>query len=836
MVNFTVDQIRSIMDDADKIRNMSVIAHVDHGKSTLTDSLIARAGIIAMKSAGSERYMDTREDEKERGITIKSTGVSLHFSYKEEDYLFNLIDSPGHIDFSSEVTAALRVTDGALVVVDTIEGVCVQTETVLRQAMQERIKPVVMVNKVDRAIVELKLEAESMYKNFFRVIERVNSIISNFKQDEMGPVEIDPIVGNVAFGSGKDCWGFTLNKFAEMYAARMKLDEKAKAQLLMRLWGDHYYDPKAKKWTAETADASGKPLMRGFVHFILDPLLKICKACLSSMEEERAPLPRLLEVIGVKLDPAEMELQTKNLLRVVLRKWMEASDALLEMMVLHLPSPRVAQSYRYSYLYEGDLQDECAQAMKRCDPTGPLMMYVSKMIPTNDRGRFYAFGRIFSGKLTCGHKLRIMGPQYTPGSKLDLREKQVQRCVVMMGRKTEPLPDVPCGNTCAIVGIDDALVKTGTLSDHPEACTIRNMKYSVSPVVRVAVKPKNPSELPKLVAGMQRLAKSDPLVVCENDEATGENIIAGSGELHVQICINDLIKEFSQIEIITSDPVVSYRETIRAASSMTPMAKSANGHNRLYCTSAPLSDDFVKAIEMKEIPMRDLKEKTKMLVDRFGFDKAEVAKIWSFGPDGDGPNIIVDATTAAQFMHEIKDHMVAGFEQVTRAGVLCEEPQRGIRYNVVDTTLHNDAIHRGASQISPTTRRVLYACQLQSQPTLQEPIFCVEITCPSEVTGSLYHCLSSRRGCIEEEIVVEGTPLMLLRAFLPVSESFGFTAAIRETTSGQAFPNCVFDHWELLEGDITKKDGLLGKVITAARTRKGLKADLPDVNNFMDKL
>ena len=210
MVNFTIDEIRDIMYKPDQIRNMSVIAHVDHGKSTLTDSLIARAGIIDMKNAGDDRYMDTREDEKERGITIKSTGVSLYFNYSDKDYLFNLIDSPGHVDFSSEVTAALRVTDGALVVIDCIEGVCVQTETVLRQSMQEKIRPVLMVNKVDRAILELMLDGEAIYKNFDRVIQRTNVVVANYAQEDLGDVELNPTKGNVAFGSGKDCWGFTL--------------------------------------------------------------------------------------------------------------------------------------------------------------------------------------------------------------------------------------------------------------------------------------------------------------------------------------------------------------------------------------------------------------------------------------------------------------------------------------------------------------------------------------------------------------------------------------------------------------------------------------------------
>lgn len=835
MVNFTIDDIGGFMECPDNIRNMSVIAHVDHGKSTLTDSLIARAGIIAMKSAGSERYMDTREDEKERGITIKSTGVSLHFKYDGGDYLFNLIDSPGHIDFSSEVTAALRVTDGALVVVDTIEGVCVQTETVLRQAMMERIRPVVMVNKVDRAIVELKLDAESIYKNFFRVIERVNSIISNFRQEEMGSLEIDPVVGNVAFGSGKDCWGFTLNKFAEMYCKRLKIE---KDKLIKRLWGDNFYDPERKIWTTKEEGEDGKPLQRGFVKMILDPLLKITKACL---ENEPENVKKLVETMGVKLDPAEWELTGKILLKTILRKWMEASDALLEMMVLHLPSPRVAQRYRYNYLYEGPEDDVCAIAMKNCDPKGPLMMYVSKMIPTSDKGRFYAFGRVFSGRINQGDKVRIMGPQYIPGKKTDLQERSVQRCVVMMGRKAEQLQSVPCGNTCALIGIDEALIKTGTISNHVDAHNIRSMKYSVSPVVRVAIKPKNPSELPKLISGMQRLAKSDPLVVCINDEETGENIIAGSGELHVQICISDLVKEFGQLEVITSDPVVAYRETVRESMNtesalMTAMSKSANGHNRLTCNSEPISADLVDAIEKNEIPLRDVKEKTKVLCEKYGFDKSDVPKIWAFGPDGDGPNMIVDLTKGCQNMHEIRDHMVAGFEQVARQGVLCDEPMRGVRYNVIDTTLHADSIHRGSGQISPTTRRVLYACQLLSSPTLQEPIFLAEISCPQDVVGELYYCVGSRRGRVNEEVVVEGTPLILVKAELPVAESFGFTAMVRERTSGQGFPNCIFSHWETLEGVYNKPDSHLQKIITSVRVRKGMKAEVPDVNTFMDKL
>ena len=829
MVNFTIDDLRDIMYKTDNIRNMSVIAHVDHGKSTLTDSLIAKAGIIATKSAGDERYMDTREDEKERGITIKSTGVSLSFHYLGTDFLFNLIDSPGHVDFSSEVTAALRVTDGALVVVDCIEGVCVQTETVLRQAMQEKIRPVLMVNKVDRAILELQLDAESIYKNFVRVIERVNVVVSNFAQADMGEVELDPTRGNVCFGSGKDCWGFTLKNFADLYSKKFGIDSD---KLMKKFWGDNYYDAKAKVWRTEERDKEGNPLKRAFVMFIIEPIVKISRACIEMNQEL---IDKLLVSIGVKLTSEEKELQTKKLLKTIMQKWIDAADALLEMMILHLPSPKTAQAYRYKYLYEGPDDDECAIGMKNCDINGPLMMYVSKMVPTADKGRFYAFGRVFSGKVSIGQKVRIMGPNYTPGKKTDFMEKTVQRTVIMMGRKTEFVPDVPCGNTCALVGIDQCLSKTGTISDHVDAHNIRVMKYSVSPVVRVAVKPKNQAELPKLIAGMQRLAKSDPLVLCINDEETGENIVAGSGELHVEICINDLVNEYAQIEIVRSDPVVAYRETVRELSA-NAMSKSANGHNRLYVNAEPLTEEFTGAIERGEIPFRDAKEKTKILNEKFDWDKAEVAKIWSFGPDGEGPNVIVDSTSGCQFMNEIKEHMVSGFEIVTKSGVLAEEPMRGIRFNVVDTVLHNDSIHRGGGQLTPTTRRALYAAELLAKPTLQEPMFMVEITCPQDVVGAIYSCMAARRGEVEEEVIVEGTPLVIMKAFLPVAESFGFTSFLREKTAGQAFPNCVFDHWKLIEGDLAVKDGKLAKLVQVIRVRKGLKEDIPEASQYIDKL
>ena len=836
MPNFTIEQILEIMGKPESIRNMSVIAHVDHGKTTLTDSLIGKAGIIALQKAGDACFTQTRKDEQERGITIKSTGVSLYYEYdatnsgQKDPVLINLIDSPGHVDFSSEVTAALRVTDGALVVVDFVEGVCVQTETVLRQALQEKIKPVLMVNKVDRGIHELMVSGETVYQKFIKIVENANVIISTYQSEDMPNNQVYPEKGTVAFGSALVGWAFTINEFARMYSKKLKVDENI---LVKKLWGDHYYDPESKKWLTTEKNESGKTLKRGFCQYIMDPIIKLSRALSEGKEEVYT---KMLEGVGIKLTTEEKYLQGRDLSRRCFQKWIMAADALLDMIVAHLPSPKIAQVYRCQYLYEGPQDDPCAKAIRECDPKGPLMIYISKMVPTSDKGRFYAFGRVFSGTVSAGQKVRIMGTNYNAATKVDLFIKNIQRTVLMMGRTVEQVPAIPCGNTCGLVGVDQYLVKNGTISDHDEACTIRAMKYSVSPVVRVAVGPKNPADLPKLVEGLKRMAKSDPLVQVTIEES-GEHIVAGCGELHVEICIHDLVEEYAKIEITQSKPVVSYKETVSDKSTQMCLAKSPNKHNRLYCMAEPMSDELTLEIEEGKLgPKDEAKSRVRKLVDKFGWDSNEAKKLWTFGPDNQGPNILVDGTKSVQYLNEIRDSMESAFQWVTKEAVLTEEALRGVRFNILDVALHNDAIHRGGGQIIPTARRVYYAAELTAGPRLQEPIYMVDITCPSDAVGGVYSCLAQRRGIVINEEPMTGAPLSIVKAYLPVSESFGFTAHLRGATSGQAFPQCVFDHWETLNSDPTDTSSKAYQVVADIRKRKGLKEGIPGLENFIDKL
>ncbi|PHZ11642.1 P-loop containing nucleoside triphosphate hydrolase protein [Rhizopus microsporus ATCC 52813] len=597
MVNFTIDEIRRLMDKVTNVRNMSVIAHVDHGKSTLSDSLVSKAGIISSGRAGEARYMDTRKDEIERGITIKSTAISMYFEMGEEDikeikgqktdgtaFLINLIDSPGHVDFSSEVTAALRVTDGALVVVDCIDGVCVQTETVLRQALGERIKPVICLNKVDRALLELQLDKEELYQSFSRTIESVNVIISTYIDEALGDCQVYPEKGTVAFASGLHGWGFTLRQFANRYAKKFGVD---KEKMMTKLWGNNFFNPKTKKWSTKATDADGKPLERAFNMFVLDPIYRIFDSIMNFKKEQTATL---LEKLEITLSSDEKDLDGKALLKVVMRKFLPCGDALLEMICIHLPSPITSQAYRSALLYEGPTDDECAIGIRNCDPNGPLMLYVSKMVPTSDKGRFYAFGRVFSGTVRAGMKVRIQGPNYVPGSKNDLAVKSIQRTVLMMGRNVEAIEDCPAGNIIGLVGVDQFLVKS------------------------------------------------------------------------------------------------------------------------------------------------------------------------------------------------------------------------------------------------------VYASVLTASPGIQEPVYLVEIQCPDSAIGGIYSCLNKRRGQVFSEEQKPGTPIVNVKAYLPINESFGFNADLRSATSGQAFPQAVFDHWQLMSGNPLEAGNKVYDIVRDVRTRKGLTPDIPGLDKYYDKL
>merc|ERR1711887_103431 len=413
--------------------------------------------------------------------------------------------------------------------------------------------------------------------------------------------------------------------------------------MMKKLWGESFFNPKTKKWS-KTKDADNK---RSFCMYVLDPIFQVFDAIMNFKKEQTEKL--LGKLTNAKGKPVkevlkheELQQEGKPLMKCVMRNWLPAGEAMFQMIVIHLPSPVTAQKYRAEMLYEGPADDAACMGIKTCDTEAPLMMYISKMVPTSDKGRFYAFGRVFSGRVGSGMKVRILGPNFIPGTKTDMCEKSIQRSILMMGRFTEAIEDVPAGNICGLVGVDQFLVKTGTITTFKDAHNMKVMKFSVSPVVRVAVEPKNPADLPKLVEGLKRLAKSDPMVQCHIEES-GEHIIAGAGELHLEICLKDLEEDHAGIPLKKTDPVVSYRETVSEESSEVCLSKSPNKHNRLYMTASPLPDGLAAAIEDGKVtPRDDPKARKNKLCQDFEFDATDAMRIWAFGPETTGANLLID--------------------------------------------------------------------------------------------------------------------------------------------------------------------------------------------------
>merc|ERR1719150_1928607 len=552
----------------------------------------------------------------------------------------------------------------------------------------------------------------------------------------------------------------------------------------------------------------------------------------------------IINALRLNLSNDEQDLVSKAFLKVALRKWIPAGNALLDMIVEHLPSPNIAQKYRCDILYSGDPKDAICDAIRACDSKGDLSMYVSKMVPTSEKGRFIAFGRVFSGTVATGQTVRILGPDYVHGKKTDLYVKKIQRTLLMMGRYTEQISDCPAGNMVGLVGIDQFLLKSGTIASDEETHPFHTMKFSVAAVVRVAVEPKSAQDLPKLVEVLKRLSKSDPLVQCSTAK-TGEHIIAGAGELHLEICLKDLREQYMKgAGIKVSEPVVSFAETVAERTGTDEefpsmcVSKSPNKHNRLYCYADPINLDLCKLIEDGEIKATDdAKVRARRLADEFDWDVNTARKIWCFGcPPDAKANVLCDTSKGVQFLNEIKDHAVSAFTNASAGGVLCDEVMRGIRINIDDVTLHADAIHRGAGQIMPCARKVYYAAQIGSQPRMMEPMYLIDITVPQNAHAGVYSTLNKRRGEIHKIEERVGTPLAQIQAYLPVMESFGFTEELRKNTGGQAFPQMKFSHWQMVAGDPFKEGSSANEIVLGVRKRKGMKEELPAFGDYYDKL
>jgi elongation factor 2 len=538
-----------------------------HGKSLLASALTKKAGLIPYGNSDDLRHTHTGGSEVGRDITIRPTAVSMRFEIDQEqldsikqrtdgpEFLINLIDSPGHPDFSSEVVADLRVTDGAIVVVDYIDGVPMQTEAILQQAIRECVRPVFVINKVDRAFLEFKTSKEDLFQSFSHLVESINIFLATPNDSAAGDFRVYPDQGTVAFGSGLYDWAFTLRQFATRYSKKFGVDRD---KMMAKLWGDNYYNPKTKKWTTRPKDSNDKPLERAFNMFVLDPIFKIFDAV---MNLKKDALEVILQKLDINVAPHECDLGSEALLKVVMNKFLPAGEALLEMIVVNLPSPFTAQKYRVQALYEGPMNDESAVAIRECDPNGPLILYVSKLVPTSEKGILYAFGRVFAGTVSSGLKVRIQGPEYQPGRRNDLYLKSIQRTVLMMGRHVEPVEKCPAGNIVGLTGIDQFLLKSGTITTSERTHNIRAIKFNVPPIIQVAVEAEKPADLPTLIECLKQLSKSDPCIqtwVTEN----GEYVVAGASELRLETYLKVCKFDFCPLTLMPTYNIKGFRKRL----------------------------------------------------------------------------------------------------------------------------------------------------------------------------------------------------------------------------------------------------------------------------------
>ena len=800
--------------------------------STVTDSLLNKAGIISDKDTGVKRGTDTRKDEQERGITIKSTGISLYYTLEDEQvpsgsdgngFLINLIDSPGHMDFSSEVSAALRVTDGCLVIICCVKGICVQTETVLKQALNELIKPIVMMNKLDRLIMELDLSSEEVYQQLYLHLSRLNSFIEMHNSANLN-INLHPSKCNIAFGCGLMGWGFSLRTFAEKWTVKLN---KTVDELLVLFWGENYFNTKTGTWHKEP----GTNRARGFCYFVIRPIIRIIKTVFKGTKEE---INTLITNMDIKLSMDEKNNTGKDLLKLVMQKFLPNANALLEMIIQKLPSPVEAQNYRYKHLYTGPKDDKVAQGIKNCDPNGPLCMYVSKLFPSADMSRFYAFGRVFSGTVKSDIAY-IQLPEYIVGNNNGLHKTRIQNVVVMMGDKPETVTNCPAGNTIALMGVDEFIIKDATITNVLGTHNIKGMSFAVSPVVSSAIKCKNAADLPKLIKGLALLHKSDPLCVVTRDKDTQEIIISGAGELHLEICINDLRTMYTRgIEIISSPPVVPFRETIINKSPKDCLAKSSTKLNRIYSRASPMDPNLVSELKTGSITTKSSNFEKGELFRKYGWSTDEARKIKSFSTNN--TNILVDSTRAIPYLNETIDTISSSFVETTEKGPLCGEEVIGVRFDLTDAMFHCDAMHRGSAEIIPTTRRSLTASMLTADIRLMEPIYLVEVSSPLDCIGKIYNVVARRNGSVINESQSIETNSAQLQAYLPVASSFQFSSELLGETSGKAFSSLCFDHWKVIEDDPLQPGTRSNEIALNVRKRKGMKEEIPLPEKFIDKL
>lgn len=716
-----VAKAQAVAKNPEFIRNIGTAAHIDHGKTTLSDNLIAGAGMMSEELAGQQRMLDFDEQEQARGITINAANASMVHKYDGREYLINLIDTPGHVDFGGDVTRAMRALDGVIILVCAVEGIMPQTETVIRQAIKERVRPLLFINKVDRLINELKVTPEEMQKRFTSIITEVNRRIASQLPEPLNKEwQVNPADGSVAFGSAFHNWAVNVP--------------------FMQKSGINFKD-----------------------------VYEYCK------NEDQKTL--------AKKSPVH--------------------EVLLNMAIEHVPNPVEAQKLRIPVIWKGDMESEIGKSMMKCDPNGPVALMVTKIVIDPHAGEV-ALGRLFSGTLTRGQELWIAGMPNMQRS---------QTVSLSVGADRIPVDAMTAGNIVAVAGLKDAIAGS-TVTSIKDAEPFEKISHYTEPVVTVALEAKHMKDLPKLVEVLRTVAKADPSIQVEINNETGEHLLSGMGELHLEITTYRIVNDF-KIEINQSPPIVVYRESVKGKSE-TFEGKSPNKHNRFFVEVSPLEQPIIDAIKTGEISVdgkiKDTKELAKKLQD-LGMDREEAKGVVMFKDN----NVFIDGTKGIQYLNETIELCKQGFEEAMNLGPLAQEKVMGLKVKLLDAKLHEDSIHRGPAQVIPAFRSAVYGAMCLGKRVLMEPLTKIYINCPESVMGDALRELQQRRGVIDE-ISQEGEATVIV-ARAPVAEMFGFASTIRGATQGRAL-------WSTENsGFVPVPPELQTKVVEQIRTRKGLKPE-----------
>jgi translation elongation factor aEF-2 len=708
------------MDAPENIRNIAIAAHVDHGKTTLSDNLLAGAGMISQDTAGEQLAMDTKEDEQERGITIDAANVSMTHTYEDTNHLINLIDTPGHVDFGGDVTRAMRAVDGALVVVDAVEGAMPQTETVLRQALREGVKPTLFINKVDRLISELREGEEEMQERLLTVISTVNELIRGMTE-EMDDITEDWTVsveaGTVGFGSALYKWGVSMPS---------------------------------------------------------------------------------MQATGISFaDIIEMERNDK---REELHERSPLSDVVLDMVCEHFPNPVNAQPDRVPRIWRGDADSQLAEDMQMVNEDGEVVFMVTDISMDPHAGEI-ATGRVFSGTLEKGQDLYVSG---TAGT------NRIQSVGLFMGSEREEVGHVPAGNIASVTGLRDAIA--GSTVSSVEMTPFESIEHISKPVITKSVEAQSMDDLPKLIETLQQVAKEDPTIQIEINEDTGEHLISGQGELHLEV-VTQRIEKNQGIPVNTGEPIVVYREKPQQASREVE-GVSPNRHNKFYISVHPLDQDIIDKIDLGDVSMDMPELERREALQDAGMDKDTSQNVETIH----GTNILIDDTKGIQHLNETMELVVEGLQEALDDGPLAAEPVQGALLRLHDARLHEDTIHRGPAQVIPAVREAVHHALIDGEIRLLEPIQNVRIDVPSEHMGAASGEIQGRRGRVDDMYPEAGQ--QVIEGIAPVDEMIGFSSDIRSATEGSASWNTENAGFRVLP------DNLQREKIMEIRERKGMKLEL----------